>query len=247
VNRILKSALALAVALGARAANAAIIPVVEDVMTSSFFTGTNLVRGYPGDNRPTMRVSTLDPFGTPGAETVYLTFAPADIAALTSPAPSARLTVQSISGGFGADADAANPFQISAHAVNANPLTSITDDTNPGGPIAWNTFYDNNILPAAPAATTTVSGFGAIEFDVTAIVNDWISGANTVYAIALTGKNHVINDGEYLHGIRNNNDSAGSLGSSFLTVVPEPATGSLVSLCLVVLGRRARQRRLSAR
>lgn len=246
MNRILKSALVLTIAISARAAEAAIIPVAEDVMTSSFFTGTDLVRGFPGDARPMLRVSTPDAFGLPGAETVYLTFAPADIAALTSPVPSARLTVQSISGGFGADADAANPFQISAHAVSANPLTSITDNTNPGGSISWNTFYGNNILPAAPAATTTVSGFGAIEFDVTSIINGWISGANTVYSIALSGKNHTINGGEYLHGIRNNNDTAGTVGSSFLTVVPEPATGSIASLCLVFLGRRARSSRLSA-
>jgi hypothetical protein len=233
--------LAFLLLVGATAATsaAATIPVTEDVMTSAFFTGTNLVRGYPGDARPTLRVSSDNAFGT-GPETVYLTFNPAAFASYTAPVPQALLSVQSVAGGFNADATPDNAFQISAHAVNADPLTSILDDTNPGGTIPWLDFFTNNILPAGPAATTTVTGFGEIQFDVTDIVNDWISGDNTVFAIALTGKNDMLSNGDVLHGIRNNTEAP---GSSYLTVVPEPSALMLSLLSLTAFAF-ARQRRL---
>ncbi len=211
-------------------AQAATIPVLEDVMTSAFFTSGDFVRGYPGDNRPTMRVASDNAFGT-GPETIYLTFDASHFASYSGPVPSAILQVESVAGGFNADATPSNPFQMSAHAVTANPITSITDNTNPGGAIAWNTFFTNNILPANPAAITTVTGFGIIQFDVTGIVNDWISGANSVFAIALTGKHDTLSDGDVLHGICNNNNTT-VLGTTFISVVPEPATALLGALAL---------------
>jgi hypothetical protein len=230
----------LAVLAIAASANAAVIPVVEDVMTSSFFQGSNLVRGYAGDARPTFRVSTTNPFGTVGAETIYLTFDPAQFASYSGPVPSALLTLQSIAGGFGADASAATPFTVSAHAVSADPLTSITDDTNPGGPINWLAFYNNNILAADGAASTVVDGFGAVTFDVTSVVNNWIAGTNTVFALALTGKNHVAG-GEFLHGFANNTEAP---GSTFITIVPEPTALvlGLFGFVAVLAGGNRRQR-----
>lgn len=50
------------------------IPVVEDVMTSPFFRGTDKVRGYAADNRPTLRVSNHNTNGMTGGETIYLSF-----------------------------------------------------------------------------------------------------------------------------------------------------------------------------
>jgi hypothetical protein len=223
-------------------ARAATIPVVEDVMTSSFFTGTNLVRGYPGDARSTLRVSTDNAFGLTGAETVYLTFAASSFAGYTAPVAHARLTVESIAGGFNADGTADAPFQISAHALLADPLASIADDTNPGGAISWLDFYSNQILPASAEAITAVDSFGPVSFDVTAIVNDWISGANSVFAIALTGKHHTLNATEFLHGVRNNSD-ASVLGTSYLTIVPEPSVavlGGIAGAALIAVGRRRR-------
>lgn len=233
----------IAVLAAAGAGQAATIPVVEDVMTSSFFTGTNLVRGYGVEtNRPTLRVSTFDPFGTSGAETIYLTFDPAAFASYSGPVPQALLTLESVAGGFMADATDANPFAVSAHAVNADPIASITDDTNPTGPISWTDFFANNILPAAPAATTTITGFGPVSFDVTGIVNDWISGANTVFAIALTGKNHTLNDAEFLHGFSNNNNAGAPLGVTSISIVPEPSAAALavVAATALLAGRRRR-------
>lgn len=211
----------------------ATIPAMEDVMTSAFFLGPDFVRGYPGDNRPVMRVSADNAFGT-GPETIYLTFDPNAFAAYSGPAPRALLSVQSVAGGFNADATPENPFQMSAHAVTADPLTSIIDDSNPTGTIAWDAFFRDNILPAAPEAVTTVSGFGEVVFDITGIVNDWIVGGNDAFAIALTGKHDTLSDGDVLHGIRNNTEAP---GSTYITIVPEP--GSVVlgawGACLVAL------------
>lgn len=235
----LRSLAAVAVLLvSPLAVNAATIAPAEDVMTSSFFTGTNLVRGYAGDNRPVMRVSTNNPFGTVGAETIYITF-DYDFAANFSGPVNAVLSVQSVAGGFGADAGAGKAFTVSAHALSADPLASIADNTNPGGPIDWLTFANQNILAAAPAAATVIDDFGTVTFDVSAIVNDWISGANTVFAIALTGKNDV-SGLEFLHGFLNNTEQSGAT-SLAVTAVPVPGAGLLLTAPLVVLARRCRR------
>jgi hypothetical protein len=209
----------------------------ESVMTSSFFQGDNTVRGFSGDGRPVFRVSTDQPFASPGAETIYLTFG--DVFSAFSQTVKAVLTVQSVAGGFNADASAANPFTVSAHAVNADPLTSIIDDTNPGGTITWLDFYSNNILAADSAAHTVVDGFGAYDFDVSAAVNGWITGANTHHALALTGKNDISGQ-DFLHGFSNNTELPGSI---FLTIspVPEPEEWAMLLAGLGLLGYRLRR------
>lgn len=214
------------------------IDVSEDVMTSSFFTGANLVRGYPGDSRPVLRVSTDGAFGLSGAETIYLRF-DHDFASVSSPVQ-AVLTLQSVSGGFGADASASAPFTVSAHGVNADPFSSIVDDTNPGGSTDWLGFYTNNVLSADGAAHTAISGFGPVSFDVSAIVNSWISGANSFHAIALTGRND-ISGTDFLHGFLNNTEAS---GSTFLTVtaVPEPETYALMLAGLGIVAFAARRK-----
>ncbi|TWT90536.1 hypothetical protein Mal64_09280 [Pseudobythopirellula maris] len=222
--------LAAAVAALPSAASATTIPVLEDVMTSAFFQGTNLVRGYDIDDRPPHRVASDNAFGA-GPETVYLTFDPSLFAPLGSSAPQAILSVESVAGGFGAEASPANPFQMSAHGVALDPLASITDDTNPAGPIAWTDFFANQILPASGLATTVVSGTGTLKFDVTEVVNDWLSGANSVFALALTGKNDTLSDGNVLHGVANNSETPGV--SHFISIVPEPSALTLVVVSLV--------------
>ncbi len=134
----------------------------EDVMTSAFFFGPDFVRGYRGDNRSTFRVSSNNAFGA-GPETIYLDFSSLSVAQVES----GILTLQSVSGGFGADASSMNPFVVSAHAVDFNPFTAITDNRNPGGSVSWETFFNGHILPSNSTARTTVSGFGTVTFDVT--------------------------------------------------------------------------------
>lgn len=223
------------------AAQATVIPVVEDVMTSGFFTGANLVRGYSGEARNVHRVSTNGPFSTPGAETIYLTFDSANFSGFSSPVASAILTMQSVAGAIGYDADLANPFTVSAHAVDTDPLTAIIDDSNTTpGTISWVSFFDNNILAADSAALTVVDSFGTVTFDVTAVVNDWVSGANTEFTLAMTGKNDT-SSSSFLHGFLNNSENP---GSTFLTVtaVPEPTSIALLLLGCVGVGAAMRRR-----
>ncbi len=213
---------------------ATIINPVEDVMTSGFFQGSNTVRGYAGDSRNVHRVSTDGAFGVTGPETIYVTFDSASFSSLLAPVPQALLYVESASGGFGADAGASNPFTVSAHAVSPDPLVNITDDTNAGGTIEWLTYYNNNILPADAAGITVVDGFGTVTFDVTSVVNDWIAGSNTVFAIALTGKNDTSGNA-FLHGFLNNTENA---GSTYLSLVPGPASFGLGACGLMLIARR---------
>lgn len=230
------ASLAAAVAMHPASAGSVQVDVQEDVMTSGFFTGTNLVRGYAGENRAVHRVSTPSPFGVSGAETVYLTFDASDFTGITDPLGQALLTVTSADGGFGANASAASPFIVSAHAVTDDPLITITDDTNPGGTIDWLTFYSSKVNVASPEARSVIDGFGQVQIDVTQIVSAWLDGDNTAFAIAITGDNDTSGN-DFLHGFVNNSEAP---GSSFLTVttVPEPGSLALLGLGGAVLSRR---------
>lgn len=222
-----------------------IIAPTEDVMTSAFFQGTNLVRGYNGEaNRPNFRVSNDNAFGV-GPETIYVQFSAGDFSGMSS-VDQAILTMESVDGGFGANASAGDPFIVSAHGVNADPFTEITDDTNPSGTIAWDDFFANNILTANAAALTTVDAFGPVEFDVTSLVNDWLAGGNPHFVIALTGKNdpQLGNGGNgFLHGFRNNSNTAANEGFTFLTVsaIPEPGSMFIIGCVGVVAAIRRRK------
>jgi len=214
----------------------------QDVMTSGFFTAGDFVRGYSGETRPTFRVSNDGAFGVAGAETIYLSFDSAEISTFSSPVTSAFLTVTSKSGGFNGDAGAGNPFLVSAHGVDTDPLTAITDDTNTSGTVDWLTFYTDRILASDPVSSTSVDSFGAVIFDVTPLVNDWISGANSEYTIALTGKNDPTGN-DFLHGFENNSETP---GSSFLTITTIPEPSSIVlSILAIALGLGARRRNFS--
>ena len=221
-----------------------VVTPTEDVMTSAFFQGPNQVRGYVGDNRPTFRVSSDNAFGA-GPETIYLEFSANEFSSFSNPIASATLTLTSVDGGFGANAGPGNPFLVSAHGVNLDPLVNISDDTS-GGTISSLDFFNNNILAADSAAVTSVEGFGSIDFDVTSLVNDWISGNNTEFFIAMTAKNdpQTGNGGNgYLHGFRNNSDTGANEGFSFLTVTAVPEPGSALFLLAGLAGLAVKRRR----
>ncbi len=239
MNQLSLPFVAIGIAISSPLPAAMIFNPDEDIMTSSFFFPPNSVRGYAGEGRDVFRVSNNDAFGLTGAETIYLSFQSADLSSYVNPIEKAILTMTSVDGGFSANASGGNPFTVSAHAVDTNPITSITDDTNPGGTIDWLTFYNLNIQASSPESSVAIEGFGQIEFDVTSIVNDWISGTNSELSIALTGKNDTSGT-DFLHGFLNNTETP---GSTFLTInpIPEPTSGILLLVGITLTLRRSRQ------
>ena len=220
--RTLSTSLALITIASSLFAQQTTIPVSEDVMTSAFFQGDNRVRGYANETplRDAHRVASNLAFGS-GPETVYMTFDYDFPGSFDAPVANATLHVTSVLGGFDAEGSADNPFQMAVSAVAENPLTAITDDSNPNGTIAWDDFFADSILEPNPNAITTVTGVGELQFDVTSLVNQWIDESNSIYAVALHGKADSLSDGNVLHGIANN--SATAEVSHFLTVsIPEP-------------------------
>ena len=223
------------------------IVVSEDVMASPFFTAygsaANPVRGYGEEsNREVLRVSSASPFGLTGAEVIYLSF-DYDFSVFSGPVR-ATLNMHSVSGGFGADASAESPFLVSVHALAADPLSTIIDDTNPGGTVNWLDFQNGYLLPAASAASTLVSAFGLVSFDVSAAVNEWISGSSTVFALAVSGLNDT-SGSDFLHGFLNNNNGGVSQGHTFLSISPvsEPQTYAMMLAGLGLMGAIVRRRR----
>jgi hypothetical protein len=247
-HRLRPAAIALlaagAAAMAGPAAAATLYWSNEDVMTSGFFQGSDQVRGYAVDNRDMHRVSTPNPFGVPSAETIYLDFSGTDLSGFAGTPVLATLAMTSASGGFGADAGPGNPFTVSAHGVDADPLASIIDDTNPGGTVSFGDFYANHILPAGAAASTAVDGYGVYTWDVSALVNDWATGANPLQFIAMTGMNDT-SGSDFLHGFLNDSENT---GATYLEVSAVPLPGAVwllgaAVLALAGLGRRGAGRR----
>lgn len=226
MKKLSLSLLTAGIIIASQQAAALQINIQEDVMTSSFYSGDNRVRGYATDDRNVHRVSKYGSY----IETMYITFNANDFASLKK-VNNATLTITSADGGFGANASKEKPFIVSAHAVDSNPLTSIKDDTNPTGNINWKDFYNNNILQANNESLVTVDSFGKININVSSIVNSWIDGSNNVFALAITGKNHNLGT-SILHGFLNNSENP---GATYLTVqeVPVPAAAWLFASALV--------------
>ena len=218
-----------------------IISPKNSVMTSGFFQGVDQVRGYDGDSRLILRVSSPEPFGLGQPEGIYFDFTSFDPTSFRNPVSSAAFSVTSVSGGFNADADLENPFLVSAHGLSANPLLAIVDDTNPSGMMSAVEFESTHILNVVSSAS--VDSFGLVTFDVTDLINDWIDEKNSNYFIALTGRE----DGsgsDFLHGFSNNSEVP---GATFLRVeqIPEPSALILLTIgSLALLGHRSRGMKL---
>lgn len=203
-----------------------VISPKNSVMTSGFFQGVDQVRGYDGDSRLILRVSSPEPFGLGQPEGIYFDFTSFDPTSFRNPVSSAAFSVTSVSGGFNADADLENPFLVSAHGLSANPLLAIADDTNPDGMMSAVEFESTHILNVISSAS--VDSFGLVTFDVTDLINDWIDQKNSNYFIALTGRE----DGsgsDFLHGFSNNSEVP---GATFLRVVQIPEPSALILLTI---------------
>jgi hypothetical protein len=195
----------------------------RDYMTSGFFSMDPAVRG-DNDGRAVNRVSSIQPFGV-FQENTYLEFNDNDWSAFGGPVDSAIFRIEVVSGGFGADSDSETPFDISVHSVTQDPWTTI-DPSLFTGVGSYQDFVNNELTSGSVVSTTTVAGNGVYEWDITALVNDWITNgdANFAQTIALSGILDT-SGGTFLQGLVNSTNpgltGAETLGQ--IVIVPAPA------------------------
>ena len=220
----------IAASAAAAAATAQVIdiPVAQDYMSSGFFQSDFLRGEDAGSNRATNRVTSPNIFGVVG-ETAYFAF-DFDPAAFSGPAPRALFRVENAPTGFFPDVDPSNPADISLHSLTADPLVAV-DQTLAGGPGSWLDFRDNEITTASIVATTAVDGFGVFEWDVTALVNDWIANGDANFAYTLGSSALLDPEGDAAVGFVNSSWSG--LTDEFtarITIVPSPGALALLGL-----------------
>ena len=122
-------------------------------------------------------------------------------------------------GGMFGVASAENPLTVSARAVSSDVST-------------WDSLQESDIDTTA-VGSLVISDDGYYYFDVTSIVNAWISSGNN-YGLALAVDECTSgNSFSYLYGIGN---SAGD--APVLTTVPEPATLALLGLGSLIYFRK---------
>lgn len=212
----------------------------RDYMTSGFFSMDPAVRG-DNDGRAVNRVSTIQPFGVFN-ENTYLEFNDFDWGALGGPVESAVFRIEVVSGGFGADSDSENPFLISAHSLTQDPWTTI-DPSLFSGAGSYQDFASSHINTGSVVSNTSVAGAGVYEWDLTALVNDWILNGDANYAqtIALSGILDT-SGGTFLQGVVNSTNPGltGSETIGQIVIVPTPAGMISFAAFGVIASRRRR-------
>ena len=213
----------------------------RDYMTSGFFSMDPFVRG-DNDGRATNRVSSSNPFGVHN-ENTFLEFDDYDWSSFEGPVDSATFRIEVISGGFGADSAADNPFDISVHSLNNNPWTTI-DHMLPSGAGSYQEFVASEITSSSVVSTTTVAGVGVYEWDMTSLVNEWIANGDTNYAFTIALSGIMDTSGStFLQGLVNSS-APGLTGEETIgqiTVVPTPSGLALIAGGgVLAMGRRRR-------
>jgi len=212
----------------------------RDYMTSGFFSMDPAVRG-DNDGRAINRVSTIQPFGVFN-ENTYLEFNDHDWSSFAGPVESAIFRIEVVSGGFGADSSEVSPFDISVHSLAQDPWTTI-DQSLFSGPDSYQDFASSHITTDSIVDITRVFGAGVYEWDITALVNDWIvnGDANFAQTIALSGILDT-SGGTFLQGVVNstNPGQTGAETIGQIVVVPTPAGMILFAGFGVIASRRRR-------
>lgn len=168
------------------------------------------------------------PMGYPLSTTLYKF----DISALTEPVQSASLVVDRITNKMAGASDA-NPLTVHAVSLNSDVATWSALDTSQFGDVL--------------DSVTFTSALGLHSFDVTSLVNDWISGTadNNGLALMVTVDDFTNPDAAAfvtLAGVTDPVYYPESLGAApvITATVPEPATMGLLALggMATVLRRR---------
>ena len=217
------------IALASSIAHAGVTSILtdRDYMTSGFFSMDPLVRG-DNDGRLVNRVSSNSPFGTFN-ENTYLEFNDFYWSSFSAPIDNAVFRISLVSGGFGADSDKSNPFDISMHSLTSDPWTSIDHHATSGGGF-YQDFVNTEITASSVVSTITVAGNGVYDWDITALVNDWIlnGDANHSFTIALSGILDT-SGGTFLQGLVNSTSPTltGEETIGQIVIVPAPPSALL--------------------
>ena len=214
------------------------ILVDQDYMSSGFFQ-SDFLRGEENPSaRASNRVTSPSIFGVTG-ETAYFAF-DFDPSAFSGPVAEAVFRVENVSTGFFPDVDANNPAEISLHSLTADPLAAI-DQSLPSGAGSWLDFRDNQITTSSIVSTTTVDGFGIFEWDITALVNEWIANGDANFAYTLGSSALLDPDGGA--AVAFVNSTSASLGNELtarITIIPAPGAVAMLGFAGVFVGRRRR-------
>ncbi len=190
------------------------LTVSRDEMSSGFlFEAPSLRGGQEASSRNVNEVSAPLPFGVRGDRT-YLSFPTFTPTSFTGTIAKATLRLETLERGFGlVSPSEEEPFQVSIHAFSQSPNeidAMVTEGEQSLGYFEEN--YYGDVIDAMVTEgeqslgyfeenyygdvidTQELTGFGIVEWDLTSVVNAWISGANAVFALAITGSDSVSAD-----------------------------------------------------
>ena len=241
MQTIIKTGLATSAAVLAVAGSAfgqTTVPVAQDYMSSGFFR-SDFLRGEEMDSGHSVHRTTSPVISGVTGETTYFGF-DFDWASFGGSVPGATLRVETVANGFFPDPDPSNPAEISVHTLTADPLL-VVDQSLPDGPGSWLDFRDTQIIPGSIISTTTVDGLDVFEWDVTAVVNDWIANGDANFAFTV-GMSALLDPEEAADGSVNSSFAGldPSLGTAESIVVPAPASLMALGGIAAFVGRRRR-------
>ena len=220
---------------GTAQAGPAVLEVADDYMTSGFFQ-SNYIRGDENpSNRAVNRATSETIFGVTG-ESTYFGF-DFDPASFSGPVAQAVFQVEVVANGFFGDPSATNPAEISLHSLTADPLAAIDDNVQS----SFIDFRDAQLTNASVVSTTSVDGLGVFEWDVTALVNEWIANGDT--NLAYTFGMSAVLDADPGTAIGFVNSSSSALTDELtgrIVFIPAPGTLALSMIAMPVVARRRR-------
>lgn len=220
-------------------AMAAEVVVATDYMTSGFFVGPNFYRGNEaGSARSTNRATSTSIFGVAGENAYFnFDFNPGDY---SGPVGSAVFRVEVVSSGFYGEDLTADAAEVSLHRLTADPLAAI----NPlfsSGPGSWLDFRNTQITASSIVSTSSVNGFGVFEWDVTALVNEWIANGSSNYAYAIGTSALLDPDADTAVAFINSSwTGLTDEVTARLVIVPAPGAAALLGFGGMVAFRRRR-------
>ncbi|MEM9167589.1 MAG: hypothetical protein AAGB48_11290 [Planctomycetota bacterium] len=215
------------------------IPVARDYMSTGFFFSSS-ADFYRGDENPSgrsaNRVSSATIAGVTG-ENAYFEF-DFDGLGFTAPVQQAFFRVEVV-GGFFTDPTPGNPTEVSLHSLSADPL-DVVDDTISSGPGSWREFRDNEITVSSIASTTSVTGLGVFDWDITDLVNEWIANGDSNIAYSIAASTLLDTDFEPAAAFVNSTWSGLTNEVTARIVIPAPASALLLGLTGLAATRRRR-------